>query len=191
MKRILFALLFAAIPVALAGGWKPFQFKPPERYEYKMVSSASGEEQTSGFVLELKDSGQKEGEDPLYEVTYATTSRIARSKLMEGGMMGQWGAGLGMWGILYANPMLFGAFSDLDLAVGEKMGMMGMGTMKVTAKETVGGREGFVCQWFEPEKKVASWEWVVDPALALPIRVRQMEEEKIVQEIALVSYTGS
>ena len=71
----------------------------------------------------------------------------------------------------------FGGFTAVnrvgfELKEGEKMSLFGAGTVKVTGKETVGGRTGFVCQYFQKtgDEEELIWEWTVDPELALPIK---------------------
>ena len=82
-------------------------------------------------------------------------------------------------------------FQEMDLEVGEKMSCYGIGLIKVTGKEKIAGREGFVCQLFQTmddeEELVA--EWIVDPELALPLRSRVFSEEKVESQIELIKYT--
>ncbi len=73
------------------------------------------------------------------------------------GLMGSYGISLNM---LVINPAYGFFFSQMNLKVGEKMNFFGAGIIKVTGKEKIAGREGFVCQLFqadEEEKMIAEW----------------------------------
>ena len=98
--------------------------------------------------------------------------------------------GLGSPAMLLINP-LFGAFLEpVELKEGEKMSLFGAGVVKVTKKETVGGRSGFICELYtkQEDKDVLTWACTVDPDLALPIRSITFDGGKEKYRMDLVSY---
>lgn len=198
-RRLLLAaaLLGAvAVPFALADKWEPYKFQAPERYDYR-VETKQGEETVEIFyTIELKDSGKKNpAGEPLTEVAYTTRHLVPSAQLGQETALGSMGmASGGYLAIFLMNPFYSMIFQQMDLAVGEKMSLFGAGTVKVTEETTVGGRKGFVCQFFQPNsetgKEVMAAEWVVDPKLALPLRSRMYEQGAVAHTMELVSYTG-
>ena len=81
-------------------------------------------------------------------------------------------------------------FNDLELKVGEKLSMMGMGLVKVTGKQKIADRDGFICQFSskQDDKDVLAQEWVIDAALALPLKNVWYEDGKAKHTMELVSY---
>lgn len=172
MKLALAALVALVVPVALASGtppqtkWKPFQFVGNERYDYKLlVDDGSGTPKETGFGLDIRKK-----DDAAYDVTWSIRSTVSKDELNEQMLFG------GLAGIAPAyaimNPMYAMFVNDLELKEGEKMSVYGAGTVKVTGKETVGGRTGYTCQFLQKDGDTEQlvWEWTVDPELALPIR---------------------
>jgi len=70
------------------------------------------------------------------------------------------------------------------------MSLFGAGVIKVTKKETVGGRTGLICELYtkQDDKEQLTWVCTVDPALALPIRSITFEGGKEKYRMELVSY---
>ncbi len=181
------AVAVALLPLAASGQdakkWKPYQFVGNERYEYKIVAREDDEKKESGYVLDVRKKGAEE-----WDVTWSIKSTVKKAQgpeLLMGGM----GIGLSP-AFLLMNP-LFGAFLEqVELKEGEKMSLFGAGVVKVTKKEEVGGRTGFICELYtkQDEKDQLAWSCTVDPALALPIRSITYEEGKEKHRMDLVSY---
>ena len=187
------AALLALAPAKGADKWNPYKFSGKERYEYKVQSLQEGRLVDSGYALEVKPSDRKDADGQAQlEVSVTTRSYITKEQLENDAMGGLWGMNaMGAWAFLL-NPMYGVVFQQVDLAVGEKMSFFGAGVVKVTAKETVGGREGFVCQFLQEEdgKQVLAAEYVIDPALALPLRSKMMQDGELQSSMELTSYSG-
>jgi hypothetical protein len=174
--------------------WKPYQFQKDEKYEFRIVLDTGESEETeeegkkeTTYILETKSISQKEG---FIEISFTTKSIVKEEDLSYEKVFGfgeMIGAPLSM---LIVNPMYSYIFEQVDLEVGEKVKLLGMGTVKVTGKESVGGREGFVCQFYQLEGKEEKLltEWVIDPALALPLRVKNFEDGELRSLFELLSY---
>lgn len=183
MKIIIlaFALLFSIIVLttnsAEAKKWEQQgKFKGNEHFEYKITTTTSGgKEQTITYILDFKKSGDG------YQVSYTTIGNISEDQLgMEAayGLMGLYGVSLSA---IIINPMSLMYFQQLELTVGEKMSLYGAGIVKVTGKKTVGGRTGYVCEFYQTqggEDKLISTT-IVDPELPLPIESK-MENSEVV-----------
>ncbi len=180
--------LYAFGNLSFAEKWQPYQFRGDERYEYKVTWKQNGEKKEAIYALELKKTDQKTGEgEDIFEVTYINKGTLSREQLESGAFFGFWSLyGISL-NILMLNPAYSFFFTQMDLKIGEKMNFYGAGTVKVIAKEKVGGREGFVCQLFQEDKLLV--EWVIDPDLAMPLRSRVFEENKLQSQIELVKYS--
>ena len=163
--------------------WKPYQFAGNERYEYKMVVTEDDGKKESGYILDLR----KKGDDQL-EVTSSTRNLAKKDQgmeiLMGGGMMGLTPM------VFLMNPLLGAFIEQVELKEGEKMSLFGAGLVKVTKKETVAGRTGFVCEMYgkEGDKDVLTWVVTIDPELGLPIRSITFDGGKEKHRAELVSY---
>ena len=194
MKRKFIMVVLAGLflvgtwQTVLAKKWQPYQFKGNERFEYEVITCEDEEEKQVLYILDIKKL-----EEDTFEVTYTTKGTLKREELGVGT-----GTAYGLWdfcGIslsgLILNPLYSMYFQEMDLEVGEKMSCYGIGLIKVTGKEKIAGREGFVCQLFQTmddeEELVA--EWIVDPELALPLRSRVFSEKKVEGQIELIKYT--
>ena len=183
----IFAAAAALLPLAASGQdakkWKPYQFVGNERYEYKMVLREGDEKKEMGFVLDIRKKGAEE-----WDVTWSTKTAMKKA---EGPEVLMGGLGMGVSPAFFLMNPLFGAFLEqVELKEGEKMSLFGAGVVKVTKKEEVGGRTGFVCDLYtkQDDKDLLAWSCTVDPALALPIRSITYEEGKEKQRMDLVSY---
>jgi hypothetical protein len=164
--------------------WKPYQFTGNERYEYKVVMMDGDERKESMFGLDVR----KKGEDD-WDVT--TSYRNTVKKSAQGAEILMGGMGMGLTPALFLMNPLFGAFLEqVELKEGEKMSLFGAGVIKVTKKETVGGRTGLICELYtkQEDKDQLTWVCTVDPALALPIRSVTFEGGKEKYRMELVSY---
>lgn len=196
--------------MSYAGTWKPYQFQKGERYEFKIVldleeteevTEEGGEEITetsigeesigkeSIYIIETKEVPQKEG---FVELTFTTKSIIKEEDLSYEKVFG-FGEITGIpLSMLIINPMYSYIFEQIDLEVGEKVKLLGIGSVKVISKEKIIGREGFVCQFFQQteknEEKLLA-EWIIDPDLALPLRAKNFEDGKLRNLFELISYS--
>lgn len=189
MKRAAWISACAVLTLALTTfgqdgkKWKPYQFAGNERYEYKTVLADGEEKKETGFILDVRKKGAED-----LEVTWSVKSTVKKDQGAEI-IAGGWAAGVTP-SLLLMNPT-FGIFIEqVELKEGEKMSLLGAGVLKVTKKEKVGDRTGFVCELYtkEGDKDVLVWICAVDPALALPIRSVFYEEGKEKHRMDLVSY---
>lgn len=172
--------------VVWAGKWEPFQFRGNERFEYKILLEEDEEESEVIYILDIKKS---ERDEDVFEVTYITKGTLTKDELGPETAFGLWGVYEISLNMLVINPAYGYFFSQMDLKLGEKMSFFGAGIVKVIGKEKIAGREGFVCQLFsaeEEDKMVA--EWVIDPELALPLRSKIFEDDKLQGQIELIKY---
>jgi hypothetical protein len=173
-----------AVPQETGTKWKPYQFKGNERYEYKMITIEGEEKKESVYILEVRKKGPEE-----WEVGTTVRNGVKAEKIgAEQILGGSFGA---MSPALYLMNPLYGAFIEqVELKEGEKMSLFGAGLIKVGAKETVGGRSGLTCRLFtkQDDKDLLTWEWTVDPDLALPIKSVTYEAGKAKARVELVSF---
>lgn len=163
--------------------WKPYQFKGNERYEYKVVQIDGDEKKEMGYVLDLRNKGAEDLD--------VTTSIKNVMKKGQGAEVLMGGLAMGLSPAMFLMNPLFSVFLEqVDLKEGEKMSLLGVGFIKVTKKETVGGRTGLICELYTKmeNKDVLAWSCTVDPELALPIRSITFEEGKEKTRMELVSY---
>lgn len=186
----LLVIFFISTSLSYGGSWKPYQFQVGERYEFKisMGEEAGGDEtRETIYILEINDFPEKEN---AIEVSFTTKFLLEKEDLSYEKVFG-FGEIIGVpFSILIVNPMYSLLFEQVDLDVGEKMKILGFGTVKVTGKENVSGREGFVCQLFQvvENKEELVVEWVIDPNLALPLRVKDFREGNMESLFELISY---
>ncbi len=172
-------------PVSAQDGkkWKPYQFVGDERYEYKMTILEDEGKKELGYIIDLRKKG-----DDQFEVTSSTRNLAKKDAgmelLMGGGMMGLTPM------MFLMNPLLGAFIEQIELKEGEKMSLFGAGLVKVTKKEKVGGREGFVCEMYakQDNKDVLTWVVTIDPELGLPIRSITYDGGKEKHRADLVSY---
>lgn len=162
-----FALPVVQGPAAQETKWKPFEFKGDESYEFKLtIDDGSGTPKTSGFLLDVRNKSEED-----FEVTWSIRSVVKKSEMNEQSVLAAWASTVPAAAIM--TPMYAMFVNELELKEGEKMSVFGAGTVKVIGKETIGGRTGFKCQFStksDGEAEVLTWEWTVDPELALPIK---------------------
>jgi len=164
--------------------WKPYQFKGNERYEYKVVMTDGDSRKEMGYVFDIRNKGAED-----WDVTTSFKNTLKKSTpgpevLMSGLSMGMSPA------LLLMNP-LFGMFLEqVELKEGGKGDLLGVGLIKVTKKETVGGRTGLICEFYTKaeNKDVLAFTCTIDPELALPIKSITLEEGKEKVRMELVSY---
>jgi hypothetical protein len=164
--------------------WKPYQFVGNERYEYKVVMLDGEEKKESVFILDVRKKGEED-----WDVT--TSYRNTMKKSVQGAELLMGGMGMGLSPALFLMNPLFGAFLEqVELKEGEKMSLFGAGVIKVTKKETVGGRTGLLCELYtkQDDKEQLTWACTVDPELALPIRSVTFEGGKEKYRMDLVGY---
>ncbi|HVE40778.1 MAG TPA: hypothetical protein VNM14_12870 [Planctomycetota bacterium] len=164
--------------------WKPYQFTGDERYEYKVVMMDGDDRKESIFILDVRKKGEAD-----WDVT--TSYRNTVKKSVQGAEILMGGMGMGLSPALFLMNPLFGAFLEqVELKEGEKMSLFGAGVIKVTKKETVGGRNGFACELYtkQDDKDQLTWSCTVDPELALPIRSVTYESGKEKYRMDLISY---
>jgi hypothetical protein len=193
--RLAFALLalLALVPAAGADKWTPFAFHETERFEFKTEMRDGDRMVEGGYILELKPTDKKNAEgQTLIEVSVTTRSFSAKDRIESdpaGEVMGRHAVGMSM---MTMNPMYAAIFQQVDMTVGEKMSLFGAGVVKVTATEKIADHDGFVCQYFQPgeggkDQMVA--EYVIDPALALPLRSKMFSDGALQSSMELTAYT--
>jgi len=164
--------------------WKPFQFKGNERYEFKLVMDEGGSEKETGFGLDIR----KKADDESFDVTWSIKSNLRKEELNEQTMLVGWASAAPAYVMM--NPMYAMFVNDLELKEGAKLSVLGAMTVKVTGKETVGGRTGFICQLLQKagDQETLAWQWTVDPELALPIKSLVYSGDQVSARAELTSY---
>ncbi|MFB6290418.1 MAG: hypothetical protein ABEJ25_01635 [Candidatus Bipolaricaulia bacterium] len=161
--------------------WSPFEFKGNELYRYRVKW---GDEQQESAIYSLRIEENAAGN---YTVKYSTEVEVEPSQLSSDVAFGYWESYGPSLQFMFLNPMYSMLFDQLELKVGEKMSYYGQGTMKVTGKEKVAGRVGYVCRLFDTDEEFVA-EWVVDPTLALPLRSINSELSGGEGEILMLDY---
>lgn len=175
----------------MAQKWKPFQFKGSERYEYKLTWLQDEKKEVT-FIVDLKDAGEKdENGDEVLDVSFTIQRKMNKNAFTEGSLESLIDIhGLSMTMLIF-NPLYFFVFEEIELKDGEKTNFAGMGAIKVTGKEKIAGREGFVCQFFQKDaddKDQLAVEWVIDPALGMPLRTKTYQEGDLQSQCELLKY---
>jgi hypothetical protein len=190
-RRPLFALFVVLlvtglVTVAFAAKWKPYQFKESEYYEYKITAVEKDKERSAIYSIRIKPS-----DEGMVEVTYSTTGKFPKAKLGAETAWGFWGA----WGgaslsMIAMNPAFSAFLTQLDIKDGATWAMGPM-QLKVTGKETVAGREGYIVKMFmnEGDGAKVKCEWTVDPALALPLKSKYFGDKKETYSMVLTKYS--
>ncbi len=186
--------VLALLPTSIADKWTPLQFRDTERYEFR-TETREGEKMVPGaYVLELKPTDRKDEQgQTLIEVSVTTRSYCAKDALDSDPAGSVWGNQAVGMSMMTLNPMFAAYFQQVDLKVGEKMSLFGAGVVKVTGTEKIAGRDGFVCQYLQPmdggkEQMVA--EYVIDPALALPLRSKIFGDGEVQSAMEVTAYSG-
>lgn len=190
---ILFSLLIAGgSGLLFAQKWQPYQFERSEKYEYQIISHENKVENQAYYALQVRDTGSKNAQgDDLFEVSYTTRGNIPKSELGAQTAFGIWSFYGVSLSLAFFNPAYAMFFTQMDLKVGEKMSFFGAGLMEMIGKETIAGREGYLCQYYQTrgEEKVLTSEWVIDPALALPIKSIYYEDGHPKSTALLIGYS--
>lgn len=201
-KRLLvFVIVLAAVSmlgeiygakwILSAQKWQAFEFRGDERFEYRVNWKIGEEEKEAMYILDIRRSLEQTPEgEAIFEVSYTTQGKLSKEELGPEAAFGLWS----MYGIslniLVLNPAYGYFFAQMDMSVGEKMSFDGAGAVKIPRRETIGGREGFVCQFFQmvdgEEELVA--EWVIDPEIALSLRSKVFEKGELISQIELIGY---
>jgi hypothetical protein len=180
--------LLLTFPAVLAASWEPYTFAQPELYEFE--TNVPGQP-SSGYILDIRDAGLvDEYGAALYEVLYTTRSLVTADDV-GGSMMGFGGGGLMMAGLNSMYMMfLVPALSDMDLEVGERMSLMGMGRVTVTGIEEVAGQTGYALrlETKSGEEYELVSEWVINLDLPMPLVTRSYENGELATETVLVRY---
>jgi len=187
-----FAIGFGASnPSAFAQKWEPYQFKGNERYEFK-ISWLQDEKKEVVYIMEMKDTGKKdENDEAILDVSFTVKGQMNKAEFSEGSLesiIDMHGLSLN---IILFNPVYKFIFAEIDVKEGEKTNFAGMGVVKITGKEKIAGREGFVCQFLQKDdsdKEQLTMEWVIDPALGLPLRTKNFESGQLQSQCELVKY---
>ena len=194
IKKLTIILLIVMIlvfsnEVLIAEKWNPFKFQGTERFNY-LIELYEGEElrREMQYIVELNPTDQTdENGEKLYEVSYTRKGNITESRLGDQIFFGY--SGFEMIGF-FINPMYYPMISDLDIAVGEKALIYGIGKVNITSKEEVYGREGFVCELYstgDEEKLMAVF--VIAPQIPMPLKVTVYNDVgEINSEVHLVEY---
>lgn len=182
-----FSLLFAS--AALAASWAPYEFNGPEFYEFEVRTTG---EPTTGYSIDIRASDLTDDYgEALYEVLYTTRSYVTAGDA-GGALMGTGGMNI-MAGAFSAMYMMFliPTLGDMDMEVGERMSMMGMGRITVTGIEQHAGRSGYALLLEtknSEDEYEASAGWVIDLELPLPLVTRGYEDGELTSETVMIRY---
>lgn len=186
-RTVILLALVLVIPAALAASWDPYAFSQPELYEFEINTPG---EPSSGYILDIRDAGvTDEYGEALYEVLYTTRSLVTADEV--GGSMMGFGGGLMMAGLNSMYMMfLVPALSDMDMEVGERMSLMGMGRVTVAGIEEIAGVTGYALklETKSDEEYELVTEWVINLDMPLPLVTRSYENGELASETVLVRY---
>lgn len=169
--------------------WEPFQFEGTERFEY-LIELYNGQKANDNlhYIIDLKptDNTNENGEK-LYKVSYTRVGYISESGLDDQIFFGY--SGFEVIGF-FINPMYYPMISDLDIKVGEETLIYGIGTIKITGKEKINGREGFICELYSTgNKEILMAIFTIAPKIPVPLKVIVYNDVKeINSEVILVEY---
>ena len=174
---------------ALAGKWKPYDFKGAAFYKYRITKHEKGGKEQVVFTFEAKPAAST-GSDRLWDVTTSTQRVMKEDELKGAAVFGVSPILTLAPTLMIGHPLFATMIGEMELEVGEKLSFFGAGKAHVVDKVTVAGVEGFRCELFmkdgEAEKRVA--EVVVNPDLAFPLRSRTFDGEAISLEMELLEY---
>lgn len=188
---ILIVMLSSAI---FAQKWQPYQFKGNEKFDFKIENHDRNGVKQAFYSLQLKETGQQDEKgEPVYDVIYKTRAQLPKSKLGAETAFGVWNTYGVSLSLAFMNPMYGMIFSQMDLAVGEKMSFFGAGKVEVLDKVSIAGRSGFRCilKTTQGEEEVLTSEWVIDPDLAFPLKAITYNKGKVATVIEMTGYEGS
>lgn len=181
----LFSLASLTFAARLAQAtWEPWKFSKNETYEIRLTNLESDDEPLT-IVLDISPGASPD------TVVVSHTTRVTMPASDLGPNTAFGGLAMGMApSLVILNPLVATFMNQVELEVGTKTALMGMGKIEVTGKETIAGREGFVCKMFGPKQQDSplQFEWVVDPELALPLRSVTYDQGKKTMEAELVRY---
>ena len=197
MKTRLIAF-FAALVMVMAfcpvsgQSWEPYQFEGNEKYEFEITYFDNGEPVNSFYTIDIKNSGTKDSNgEELFDVSYTTTGKVAKSELGA-----QTAFGLNAYGfsisMAFLNPMYAMFFAQMELKVGEKMSFFGAGYTEITGKESVAGRDGYICKFYMKDDNGSNElvsEWIIDPDLAFPMKSIVYDNGEEQSNIILTNYS--
>jgi len=196
MKTKILTLITTALLITLSSnsqGWEPYNFSGDEKYEFEITYYDNNDVTTGYYGIEMKSTGDtdKNGEK-LYEVTYTNKGLIPESELGEQTAFGFWSSYGMSLSFVFLNPMYAMLFQQMEFEVGEKMSFFGAGKAEITGKESIAGRNGYACKYFQKDEEkgdVLVGEWVIDPELAFPLKSIMYDDDEIQSEIILTNYT--
>lgn len=179
-------------PITQAQKWEPYQFKGNEKYEYKITLFDEDKKSEIFHILEVKKTDKKnEAGEEMFEVSYTTKGLMSKSEIGVESPFSLIGAQGYTIATLILNPVYNAFFKDVEMKVGEKITFAGIGVLKVTGKEKVANREGLKCQLSQKDEggnEEVVVEWVIDPALALPIHSKIYQLGKVQSECVLTNF---
>ena len=185
---LLIILIFSQI--IFAEKWNPFEFKGTEKFNYSIKLYESEElSREMQYIVELNPTDKtNENGEKLYEVSYTRKGHISESRLGDQIFFGY--SGFEMIGF-FINPMYYPMISDLDITIGEKALIYGIGKVNITGKKEVHGREGFVCELYstgDEEQLMAIF--IIAPKIPMPLKVTVYNDlGEINSEVSLVEYS--
>lgn len=195
MKKKILLLFTFAITVTMitnAQGWEPYNFSGDEKYEFEITYFENDGPKTGFYGIEINSTSKTDDEgEKLYEVIYTNKGFIPESELGEQTAFGFWSSYGMSLSFLFLNPMYTMLFQQMEFEVGEKMSFFGAGKAEITGKESIAGRNGYVCKYFQKDEEkgdILVGEWVIDPELAFPLRSVMYDGDVEQSKIELINY---
>ena len=172
---------------AHADQWKPYEFKGPAFYKYKITTAEGGEPMEIVYSLDIQNAGQPAG---AYRVTTSIKTLVKAEDMGAEAFFGSSQALAPVAMLVLGGPMYSAFLGQMDLAVGEKMSFFGAGYAKVVRKQTFAGLEGFVCEiWIkqgDTDQKQA--ELTIHSDFPFPLRSRAFEDGEPRFDMELLEY---
>ena len=173
--------------------WEPYNFKGNESYTFKILSMDGNEKMEATYGMDIKETGKTNDEgEKLYEITSTSVGNIPENELGAQTAFGFWGAYGVSLSMAFLNPMYSMFITQMDLKVGEQMSFYGAGKAKVTGKETLAGRDGYIVEIYQSGddgNDIKVNQMTIDPDVAFPLKSIMYDGGEEISRIELIKYS--
>lgn len=211
-KKLVMAMVLLTVAMVGAAvsaqGWQPYAFEVSESYQFRVVTyEQDGYEdddwtiprmvpKVMNYEFAVRATGDvNEYDEPLFQVSTTHTQVMPQSSIAESAGFGGFGGQAFLDFGVMMNPFVFmfiqPFFEETEWEVGERMSILGFGRVSISGEETLAGRKGYVIQLETGDagSRVVTGEWIIDPDLAMPIGVRNYDDQgTLTSEVILEAY---
>ncbi len=174
---VMFGVMLGAQLVLGQTRWQPFKLHPDVKYLKLEYQVTVGNKEPMDYTIEIKRLPYGK-----LDVSITHKAKIQEDQLGAQTLVGIFSV-YGISAISFFNPAYAIFLSQMDLKVGEKMSFFGAGYGKVTGEKTVGGRKGFVVEFYQRngDKDQLASRSVIDPKIFIPIENEMFDANGDVQ----------